>query len=71
MKEERITITLYDLGDITATKDAFNELAIVFGEASKQYCAVGCFALEKKAEKIRNTIHGELDKRGYYNIFKS
>ena len=51
MKEERITITLYDLGDITATKDAFNELAIVFGEVSKQYCAVGCFALEKRQRK--------------------
>ena len=30
MKEQRITITLDNLGDITATKDAFNELAIVF-----------------------------------------
>lgn len=28
--KERITITLGDLGDITATKDTFNELAIVF-----------------------------------------
>lgn len=30
MKEERITITLGNLGDITATKDTLNELAITF-----------------------------------------
>lgn len=30
MDEERITITLDGLGDITATKDAFNVLAITF-----------------------------------------
>ena len=30
MKDQRITITLGNLGDITATKDAFNELAITF-----------------------------------------
>ena len=66
MKEKRITITLGDLGDITATKDTFNELAIVFCEASNQYHADECFALEAKAEKIRNIIHSELEKRGYY-----
>lgn len=65
--KERITITLGDLGDITATKDTFNELAIVFYEASSQYHAVECFALEAKAKKIRNIIHSELEKRGYYN----
>lgn len=66
MKEERITITLGDLGDITATKDTFNVLAITFYEASDQYHAVECFALEAKAKKIRNIIHSELEKRGYY-----
>lgn len=66
MKEERITITLGDLGDITATKDAFNELAIAFNYAKKQYKIEECFALEKSAEKIRGTIHSELEKRGYY-----
>ena len=62
--KERITITLGDLGDITATKDTFNELAIVFYEASSQYHAVECFALEAKAKKIRNIIHSELEKEG-------
>lgn len=66
MKEERITITLGNLGDITATKDAFNELAIAFYFAKKQYKIEECFALEKRAEKIRATIHSELEKRGYY-----
>lgn len=66
MKEERITITLGDLGDITATKDAFNELAIAFKYAKKQYKIEECYALEKSAEKIRATIHSELEKRGYY-----
>ena len=67
MDEERITITLYGLGDITATKDTFNELAITFCYAKKQYKMEECFALEKAAEKISNTIHTELEKRGYYN----
>ena len=71
MKEERITITLDNLGEITTTKDVFNEIAIVFGEARNQYRTDGCFALEKREDKIRSTIHEELDKRGYYNIYKS
>lgn len=66
MKEERITITLGDLGNITATKDAFNELAIVFYYAKKQYKIEECFALAKSAEKNSITIHSELEKRGYY-----
>lgn len=68
MKEERITITLNDLGNITATKDAFNELAITFYYAKKQYKIEECFALEKTAEKMRSIIHSELEKRGYYNL---
>lgn len=64
--KERITITLGDLGDITATKDTFNELAIAFNYAKKQYKIEECFVLEKSAEKIRATIHSELEKRGYY-----
>lgn len=67
MKEQRITITLDNLGDITATKDAFNELAITFYYAKKQYKIEECFALEKIAEKMSITIHSELEKRGYYN----
>ena len=64
--KERITITLDNLGDITATKDAFNELAIAFYFAKKQYKIEECFALEKSADKIRSTIHAELEKRDYY-----
>lgn len=67
MDEERITITLANLGDITATKDAFNELAITFYFAEKQYKMKECFGLAKNAEKISGTIHSELEKRGYYN----
>lgn len=67
MDEERITITLDGLGDITATKDGFNVLAITFSYARKQLHREECFALEAKAEKIRSTIHGELEKRGLYN----
>lgn len=67
MKEQRITITLDNLGDITATKDAFNELAITFYYAKKQYKIEECFALAKMAEKMSITIHSELEKRGYYN----
>lgn len=67
MDEERITITLDGLGDITATKDGFNVLAITFSYARKQLHREECFALEAKAEKIRNTIHAELEKRGLYN----
>lgn len=66
MKEERITITLDNLGGITATKDAFNELAITFYYAKKQYNIEECFALEKIAEKMSITIHSELEKRGFY-----
>lgn len=66
MKEERITITLANLGSITATKDAFNELAITFYYAKKQYKMEECFGLAKNAEKISATIHSELEKRGYY-----
>ena len=60
MDEERITITLDGLGGITATKDVFNVLAITFSDARKQLHREECFALEAKAEKIRNTIHGTL-----------
>ena len=67
MDEERITITLDGLGDITATKDGFNVLAITFSYARKQLHREECFALEAKAEKIRSTIHAELEKRGLYN----
>ena len=67
MEEERITITLDGLGDITATKDVFNLLAITFSDARKQLHREECFALEAKAEKIRSTIHAELEKRGLYN----
>lgn len=49
--EERITITLHDLGDITATKDTFNELAIAFYYAKKQYKMEECFALAKKVQR--------------------
>ena len=65
--KERITITLGNLGDITATKDAFNELSITFYYAKKQYEMEECFGLAKKAEKISTTIHSELEKIGYYN----
>lgn len=51
MKEERITITLGNLGDITATKDAFNELAITFYYAKKQYKMEECFGLAKKCRE--------------------
>lgn len=64
--KERITITLDNLGDITATKDAFSELAIAFYFAKKQYKIEECFALEKSADKIISTIHAELEKRDYY-----
>ena len=67
MDEERITITLDGLGDITATKGVFNVLAITFSDARKQLHREECFALEAKAEKIRSTIHAELEKRGLYN----
>lgn len=67
MDEERITITLDGLGDITATKEAFNAIAIIFSGARKQLHREECFALEAKAEKIRSTIHAELEKRGFYS----
>lgn len=67
MDEERISITLDGLGDIMATKDVFNVLAITFSDARKQLHREECFALEAKAEKIRNTIHVELEKRGFYS----
>ena len=51
MKEERITITLGNLGDITATKDAFNELAITFYYAKKQYKMEECFWISKKCRE--------------------
>lgn len=52
MKEERITITLGNLGDITATKYAFNELAITFYYAKKQYKMEECFGLAKMQRKL-------------------
>lgn len=70
MDEERITITLDGLGDINATKGVFNVLAITFSDARKQLHREECFALEAKAEKIRRTIHTELEKRGFYNKWK-
>lgn len=62
-----MTVNIEELGKLTASKQALNDIAIAYGASRDFYRSTGCNALADRCNKICGSIHDALDESGYYN----
>lgn len=61
-----MTITFKNGDKITASKDVFNELSLIYDMASDERKSKGYNAIAKEYEEKASLIYSELNKIGFY-----